>query len=267
MARAFLIAAACVASTGALQITQSVHHIAVRDIGAASRSQPVMLLGMGGKKPAVPRTVGEAKAAFQKEYGRPVSTLAQSFVSEMLTSVTLATAAPSYKYTSVFAVGFEALCDSFLTAIPNEQQREQLKSAMCVAVELDSEQLKKDADALKAIAASKTEDDLLALPELKVLEGQKYSYPVGAGLLTLMPLVDAPPNAEVIKRWSTALGVSPVRLEKDWMFFEKALKQMADARTMMMEMQASAKRKEAKALKEKAEKAAAAAEEAEKEAA
>jgi|TARA_B110001469_G_C9532897_1_gene264841 hypothetical protein len=46
--------------------------------------------------------------------------LAQGFVGELITSVTLATVHPTYKYTRVLAVGFEALCDSFLVGIPTE---------------------------------------------------------------------------------------------------------------------------------------------------
>ena len=60
------------------------------------------------------RTPGEAKAAFQEAYRKPTPMLAQGFVGELLTSVTLATVHPTYKYTRVLAVGFEALCDSFL---------------------------------------------------------------------------------------------------------------------------------------------------------
>ena len=165
MSRLALLAVG-LASCHGLQLTQSARAASVCD---ASRSVPLMLLGMGGNKPEVPRTVGEAKAAFQQEYGRPVSMLAQGFVGEMLTSVTLATVAPrcvptttwaaapptaphaptantrhtpppptwcSYKYTRVMAVGFEALCDSFLAGMESESQRASLHDAMCIAVEV-----------------------------------------------------------------------------------------------------------------------------------
>ena len=130
----------CLASSYGLQLAPSARPASVLD---ASRSAPSMLLGMGGKQAEVPRTVGDAKAAFQKEYGRPVSTLAQGFVGEVLTSVTLATVHPTYKYTRVMAVGYESLCDSFLVGIPTEAQRAALHDAMCVALELDAEQIKK----------------------------------------------------------------------------------------------------------------------------
>jgi len=267
--RSISLLCACLATSSALQLSHAARPAVASASGArcTAHSLPFMLLGMGGRKPDdVPRTVGDAKAAFQKVYGRPVSTLAQGFVSEMLTSVTLATVVPSYKYSRIFAVGFEALCDSFLVSIPTDQQRTELRDAMCTALELDGKQLKTDSDALKAAAGGMSEAELLAMAELTEVRGQKYSYPFGAGLLTLMPLVGAPPSAEVIGRWAEAVEMSSIRLEKDWMFFEKALKQMSDARQMMMEMQASAKRKEAKALKEKADKAAKAAAEAETEA-
>lgn len=218
-----------------------------------------MLLGMGQKKPGPPRTVGDAKAAFQQVYGAPVPSMGNSFVNEMLTSVTLATVTPSYKYTRIFAVGFEALCDSFLVALPTEEMRVKIHDSMCEALELDAKQLKSDAAALKEAVTGISEEELLALPDFKeIAEGDfKYSYPFGAGLLTLMPLVNAPPTPEVIDRWCSALGMSSIRLQKDWTFFEKAVQQMAEGRQMLMEMQASAKRKEAKALQEKADKAAA----------
>jgi len=263
MARLLLLAS-CLTYSHGLQLAQSARPVTAAT--CASRAVPAMLLGMGGQQSELPRTVGEAKAAFQEAYRKPTPMLAQGFVGELLTSVTLATVHPTYKYTRVLAVGFEALCDSFLVGIPTEEQRKLLHDCMCTALELDAEQIKKDADALKAEAAGMSEADFLALPELKVLSTQNYSYPVGAGLLTLMPIVDASPTAPLIEKWSTSLGVSGIRLSKDWMFFEKALKSMSDARTMMMEMQASAKRKQAKELTEKAEKAAKAAAAADKEA-
>jgi hypothetical protein len=261
MAARVLSLALCVSVSHGLQLARSVRPSAAVATGA-SRVLPAMLLGMGGEKSEVPRTVGEAKAAYQAAYGKPTPTLAQGFVGELLTSVTLATVHPTYEYTRVLAVGYEALCDSFLVAISDEARRKELHDCMCTALELDADQIKADSDALKAQAAGMSEADFLGLPELKALAGQKYSYPIGAGLLTLMPVVEggATPTAPMIERWATALGVSELRLSKDWMFFEKALKSMADARTMMIEMQAAAKRKEAKALAEKADKAAKAAE-------
>ena len=55
-----------------------------------------------------PLAAHQSQAAFQAAYGKPTPMLAQGFVGELLTSVTLATVHPTYKYTRVMAVGFEA---------------------------------------------------------------------------------------------------------------------------------------------------------------
>ena len=116
MAARVLSLALCLSASHGLQLARSVRPAAAAATGA-SRVLPAMLLGMGGEKSDVPRTVGEAKAAFQAAYGKPTPTLAQGFVGELLTSVTLATVHPTYEYTRVLAVGFEALCESFLVRV------------------------------------------------------------------------------------------------------------------------------------------------------
>lgn len=222
---AALAVIATAVGVGSLRVGPLVHQPAQ----CASSSGLSMLLGMGGGKAAgPPRTVGEAKAAFQDAYKAPVPGPAQGFVNEMITAVTLATASPTYKYSPVFAVGYEALCDGFLEAIESEQTRTRIRNAMYLAVELDGKKVAKDAAALKEKAGSMTvrrppaphrpsapisslaprnprrrprggscclqEEELLALPEVKDID--KYSYPLGAGLLTLMPLVGSPPTVE-----------------------------------------------------------------------
>jgi len=215
-----------------------------------------------------PSTVGEAKDAFQKAYGRPVGPMSQSFVSEMLSSITLAMASPNFQYTRVFAFGFQALCDNFLNGV-GEDEKANLKESLCKAVGLDVKQIDADAETLKEQASAGTEEDLLASDEFKSIAEQrlfKYSYPFGAGMLSLMPLVDVEPSEESITRWTAAVGLRPERLIKDWRFFENAIEKLAEVRQMMMEMQAAAKRKEASKLKAEAERAAAEAAEAESEA-
>ena len=84
----------------------------------------------------------------------------------------------------------------------------------------------------------------------------KYSYQLGAGLLALMPLVDVEPSDEAIARWCEKLNLPGSRLQKDWAFYVDAQEKMVQAKQMVMEMAAAAKRKEAQKLKDDAEKAA-----------
>merc|ERR1712060_812991 len=93
--------------------------------------------------------------------------------------------------------------------------------------------------------------------QIAELEGAfKYSYAFGAGMLALMPLVDATPTEKTLGRWYSALNLDSARPIKDWKYFETSTEKMMQVKQMMVEMQAAAKRKEAEKLKQDAEKAA-----------
>ena len=81
------------------------------------------LLTMQVDSPPAPKTVGDAKTAFQASYGnRPVGMMLQSFVNELLSSNVLAMASPTFKYNRVFALGFTTLCDTFLDTAANDAE-------------------------------------------------------------------------------------------------------------------------------------------------
>lgn len=217
-----------------------------------------------------PKTLSQAKQNFQATYGRPVGPIAQGFVNEMLSSCTIAMASPSFLYNPIFALGIDALCDTFLEGMSSAAEKDELRDALITALGLDVKQVLQDASSLRAIAEQcTTEEELLqaaplaAIAALPAVPPFKYSYAFGAGLLTLMPMVDVEPSDLSIERWCSAINVPSKKLIKDWNFFESSIDKLAEARVMMAEMKAAAKRKEAAKLKEQAEAAAKEAEEAE----
>ena len=212
-------------------------------------------------KPTRPQNVGEAKAAFASAYGRRVNPLVQGFINELISSVQIATVGRSFMYTRVFALGFSALCETFMENAISAEERRLVQDALCAGLGLDAAKMTADAAAMRELAEKEetTEEALLAsadFVEITAAQNFKYSYPFGAGLLTLMPCVGVTPSADAIERWCARLEISDRRLKKDFEFYEAAINKMAEARQMMMEMQAAAKRKEAASLKEAAEKAA-----------
>jgi hypothetical protein len=210
-------------------------------------------------------TIGEAKVAFNGKYARPVNGPQQGFVNEMLTSVTLATCQRTYKPSRVFYLGYETLCKTFLAAVDSDFEREKLYDALAEGVGFDGPELKKEAEKLASSAGGLTEEQLFAAEDLALIPsaGLKYNYPLGAGLIALMPLVSVEPSDESIARWCGKLGLPASRLQSDYAFFKDAQQKMAQAQQMLMEMAAASKRKEAKKLLEDAEKAAKEAAEAE----
>ena len=220
--------------------------------------QSSMILGLGEVEVDTPSTVGDAKVAFTKMYGRPVNGMQQGFVTEMLTGTTLALVQKDYTPSRVFYFGITSLCTSFLASVPEEAEREKLFLSICAGVGMAPKKLRAEAAKLADAAKGKTEDELFATEDLTFLASSdiKYSYQLGAGLLALMPLVDVEPSDEAIARWCEKLNLPGSRLQKDWAFYVDAQEKMVQAKQMVMEMAAAAKRKEAQKLKDDAEKAA-----------
>jgi len=226
---------------------------------------PSMILGLGEVEGKTPANVGEAKLAFNAKYGRPVNGMQQGFVNEMLTAVTLALVTKSYQPSRVFYLGVDSLCKTFLEGVADEEA-EKLFVSLCAGVGFDPKKMQAEAEKLTEFAKGKTEEELFAGDDLSLIVSAgnfKYSYPLGAGVLALMPLVDVEPTDEAIARWSEKLALPASRLQKDWAYFKDAQEKIVQAKQMMMEMAAAGKRKEAAKLKEEAEKAAAEATEAE----
>ena len=65
----------------------------------------------------------------------------QSFANEMITSTTLAMATPSYRYTRVFALGFDRLCSIFLAAGCSEVTAKAVRNSLCIAFEVEESAL------------------------------------------------------------------------------------------------------------------------------
>lgn len=251
--------------TVALASTSALH---VAPATTRRSTPPRLLLGIGELNP--PKTIGDAKYAFNAAYGRPVNGMQQGFVNELLSSSTIAIASSSYKYSRIFAVGFESLCTAFLEGVSNDDERERLRSSMCIGLGIDPKKMQKDAAALEELAKASSEEALLASDDFRLVASTpnwKYSYAFGAGLLALMPLVGSEASDEVIDRWCESLNLNSKRLKTDWAFYVDASQKMVEGRQMLLEMAAATKRKEAQKLKDEAEKAAKEAKEAEEAAA
>jgi hypothetical protein len=208
------------------------------------------------KKPLV---VSDVRDAFYRNYG--VSYLPMgigSFVSEMLSGMTLVLASPAFAYSRVFALGFKTLCKTFIRSeqMPDEERRARAEESILLALGLDPKEIDKDAEALTSLAKESTEDQLFATDEFRIIQSMeqyKYSYQFGAGLLQLMQHVGEKEDDATIYRWSDKLGIRSATLKKDAAYFQSIIKKMDETKEMLLQMQASAKKKEAAGLKAEAE--------------
>lgn len=118
----------------------------------------------GIRLPVKPTTITEAKRAFRSAFsGSTLRAPTVKFVNVILDT----TCIWKYEYSRVWAVGFTALCDSFLGAV---QQGSRLslsdqmasRTAMCYALGMDADAVAADAAALSRVAATMTAEELLA---------------------------------------------------------------------------------------------------------
>lgn len=225
----------------------------------ASRAPAMIDVYLDGVKETdfATRTVGEVKDAFYKNYGMPIGRFeVNSFVSQILTSLSVAMVSADFSYSRIFAFGLESLSDFFMNTLKDDQKTK-IRSAMLMALGFDPEKIKRDADALKSLAAE-GEDKLLSsedFAEIAAKDGKfKYTYPLGAGLLALMPIAGQEASEATIERWCTKLNIPKAKLTKDQAMYDMAVEKLAEVKDMMLQMEIGAKKKEAEKL-EKAAKA------------
>ena len=124
---------------------------------------------------SMPATVTDAKQAFRDKYsgGAKLTTYTLKFVNSMITTSFIY----KFKYSRVFAVGLMGLCDTFLAKCADEKDAADVRDSLCVALGLDGDMVKRDAEALLALAAGMTEAELLATDDFATIAStERFKY-------------------------------------------------------------------------------------------
>jgi len=206
--------------------------------------------------PIAPKTMGEAKRVFELDFGRPVSMSVQAFVNEVISSSVPAIATPGYTYTRVFGLGLVSLCDEFLFEARDDATRQQIRNSLCVALGLEPDVVISDAAALTNVAEGTSETALFETLEdfkqIAALEKPlKYTYTLGAGLVTLMKAVGVKPdgdggseNSSAIDRWCEQLNLTCARtLSRDYAYYLGQQAKMQDVKEMFAQMKSASERR------------------------
>merc|ERR1719440_1237601 len=130
---------------------------------ACNRAAAPQLVALDKLPPAtVPKTVDNAKEAFFAAMApRMASMPVQAFANNVISSTQYALVAPSYVYSRVWAVGFAALCDVFLELSEDPSLKELIRTSLAYSLGMEAGSLAADSEALRGIAAGKTEAELL----------------------------------------------------------------------------------------------------------
>ena len=223
---------------------------AVMEAAGGSRSGQVSM--MASKDWSPPATVDVAKKRLYGSMGdyNTLSMQEAAFCNEMIQSTQFALIAPNWQYSRAYALGFETLCVEVLSV---STRAGDIRLALCAAFDWDSEDIKTDANALRALAEGKSEDELLETDDLKLIAATnpKYTYSFGMGLVVLMQMAGLDPE-KAIPVWCEKLSLNCVNaLSRDYAYYKSSLAKLEDLKEMLAQMKAASDKQKAERLKER----------------
>ncbi|MFS8781328.1 photosystem II biogenesis protein Psp29 [Synechococcus sp. R50.1] len=213
------------------------------------------------------RTLSATKAAFFSAYPRPINAVYRRVVEELLVELHLTTVNSTFIYDPFFALGMVTLYDGLMEAYQPPEQREAIFNALCKALHLKPEVLRKNARDLLELMRSgdpRQRLDLLCLkPEAEDVGGLKailermtqppyaYSRVLAVGLYTAYEAVAKSLYKEAEERTRRfledvvgKLPFSAERVKKDLELYRSSLDRMKQARAVVEEMVKAARRQQ-----------------------
>jgi photosystem II biogenesis protein Psp29 len=213
------------------------------------------------------RTLSASKAAFFSAYPRPINAVYRRVVEELLVELHLATVNSAFVYDPFFALGLVTLYDGLMEAYHPPEHREGIFNALCKALQLKPEVLRKNArdllDLMRSGDPSQRLNLLCLKPEAEDVGGLRailermtqppyaYSRVLAVGLYTAYEVVAIPLYEEVEERTRRfledvvgKLSFSVERVKKDLELYRNSLDRMKQARAVVEEMVKAARRQQ-----------------------
>ncbi|MGQ9838609.1 MAG: photosystem II biogenesis protein Psp29 [Cyanobacteriota bacterium] len=213
------------------------------------------------------RTFSATKAAFFSAYPRPINSVYRRVVEELLVELHLTTVNSAFVYDPFFALGLVTIYDGLMEAYQPPEQRERIFNALCKALQLKPEVLRKNARDLLELMRSGDPSQRLNLlcqkPEAEDVGGLKgilqrmtqppyaYSRVLAVGLYTAYEQVAISLYTDVEERTRRFLEdvvgklvFSAERVKKDLELYRNSLDRMKQARAVVEEMVKAARRQQ-----------------------
>ncbi|KAG6536657.1 hypothetical protein ZIOFF_001716 [Zingiber officinale] len=109
----------------------------------------------------VPPTVSETKLSFLKAYKRPIPSIYNTVLQELLVQQHLMRYKKTYQYDAVFALGFVTVYEQLMEGYPSSEDRDTIFQSYITALKEDPEQYRIDAKKLEEWASSQTPSSLV----------------------------------------------------------------------------------------------------------
>ncbi|TQD78403.1 hypothetical protein C1H46_036038 [Malus baccata] len=227
-------------------------------IRASSSSSRMVVHCMAGSSDAP--TVADTKLNFLKAYKRPIPSVYNSVLQELIVQQHLMKYKRTYRYDPVFALGFVTVYDQLMDGYPSDEDREAIFQAYIKALNEDPEQYsnmisfhakhyRTDAQKLEEWARAQTSSSLVEFPSregeveaaLKDIaeraagkESFSYSRFFAIGLFRLLEVAKAT-EPTVLEKLCAALNIDKRSVDRDLDVYRNLLSKLVQAKELLRE--------------------------------
>ncbi|CAL2249629.1 unnamed protein product [Prunus armeniaca] len=216
-------------------------------VRASSSSSRMVIHCMSGASYAP--TVADTKLNFLKAYKRPIPSVYNTVLQELIVQQHLIKYKKSYQYDPVFALGFVTVFDQLMDGYPSDEDREAIFQAYIKALNEDPEQYRIDAQKLEEWARAQTSSSLVEFPSREgEIEGTlkdiaeraaskgsfSYSRFFAVGLFRLLELANAT-EPTILEKLCAALNIDKRSVDRDLDVYRNLLSKLVQAKELLKE--------------------------------
>ncbi|KAI4322612.1 hypothetical protein L6164_022289 [Bauhinia variegata] len=221
------------------------HYVGVR----ASNSASKMVIQCMSSVTDIPPAVSETKANFLKAYKRPIPSIYNNVLQELLVQHHLMRYKRSHRYDPIFGLGFVTVYDQLMEGYPSDEDREVIFQAYIKALEEDPNQYRVDAQKLEEWARAQNPTSLVEfssregeiegiLKDIAERAGGKgdfsYSRFFAVGLFRLLELANAT-EPSVLEKLCAALNINKRSVDRDLDVYRNLLSKLVQAKELLKE--------------------------------
>ncbi|XP_028808483.1 protein THYLAKOID FORMATION1, chloroplastic [Neltuma alba] len=214
----------------------------------ASNSTSKMIIQCMSSATDLP-TVSETKYNFLKAYKRPIPSIYNTVLQELIVQQHLMRYKRSYRYDPVFALGFVTVYDQLMDGYPSDEDRDAIFQAYIRALKEEPEQYRIDAQKLEEWARAQNPTSLVEfssregevegiLKDIAERAGGKgdfsYSRFFAVGLFRLLELANATEPA-ILDKLCAALNINKRSVDRDLDVYRNLLSKLVQAKELLRE--------------------------------
>ncbi|KAF8118338.1 hypothetical protein N665_0005s0104 [Sinapis alba] len=235
------------ASVSAICTRISRHSLTSSSSRASTSSSKLIIHCMSSVTDVPP--VSETKSNFLKAYKRPIPSIYNTVLQELIVQQHLMRYKKTYRYDPVFALGFVTVYDQLMDGYPSDQDRDSIFQAYVQALNEDPNQYRIDAQKMEEWARSQTSASLVdfsskegeveaILKDISERAGSKdgfsYSRFFAVGLFRLLELAGAT-DPTVLDKLCASLNINKKSVDRDLDVYRNLLSKLVQAKELLKE--------------------------------